>query len=200
MAFSLSSGSLWAQNPTYLGFDRNTYPGDANLKALRQTFTYTGYWLNNPPGEKTNTWTGHRAAVESAGFGFLVLFNGRLNPDLKSVANATKLAQSDAHSPPPPPPPPPFPSLPTLSLTPNHNRDGYCQPQGISVSQGLHVDMNTAPSSDPSHGRTRGPWGAGTPAREMPAANWAIDRTEFRRARQEAAWDPRAKPALSGAE
>jgi len=34
----------------YLGFDRNQYPGDANLKALRQTFSYTGYWLNNPPG------------------------------------------------------------------------------------------------------------------------------------------------------
>ena len=69
---------------SYLGFDRNTYPGDANLKALHQTFSYTGYWLNNPPGEKTNTWTGHRAAVESAGFGFLVLFNGRLYAELKS--------------------------------------------------------------------------------------------------------------------
>ncbi len=40
--------------PSHLGFDRNTYPGDANLKALHQTFSYTGYWLNNPPGEKTN--------------------------------------------------------------------------------------------------------------------------------------------------
>src|SRR5258708_22059301 len=98
MAFSLSSGSLWAQSPTYLGFDRNTYSGDANLKALRQTFPYTGYGLNIPPGEKTNTWTGHRAAVESAGFGFLVLFNGRLNAELKSVANATKLGQSDAQA------------------------------------------------------------------------------------------------------
>src|SRR5258708_33999160 len=34
----------------------------------------------------------------------------------------------------------------------------------------------------------------------MPAANWDIERTEFRRTRPEAAWDPRAKPALSGAE
>jgi hypothetical protein len=48
---------------TYLGFDRNTYPGDSNLKTLRFTFTYTGYWLNNPPGEKSNTWRGHRATV-----------------------------------------------------------------------------------------------------------------------------------------
>ncbi|MFZ0419264.1 MAG: glycoside hydrolase domain-containing protein [Candidatus Sulfotelmatobacter sp.] len=87
----------------YLGFDRNVYPGDGNLKALHQTFSYTGYWLNNPPGEKTNTWTGHRAAVESAGFGFLVLFNGRLyaelkSAELKSVTSATKLGQSDAQA------------------------------------------------------------------------------------------------------
>jgi len=83
---------------SYLGFDRNTYPGDANLKALHQTFSYTGYWLNNPPSEKTNTWAGHRAAVESAGFGFLVLFNGRLYAELKSVAHATKLGNSDAQA------------------------------------------------------------------------------------------------------
>lgn len=87
-----------AQAQAYLGFDRNTYPGAANLKALRQTFSYTGYWLNHPPGEKTNTWTGHRAAVEAAGFGFLVLFNGRLYAELKSVANATKLGSSDAQA------------------------------------------------------------------------------------------------------
>ena len=82
----------------YLGFDRNDYPGDANLKALRQTFSYTGYWLNNPPGEKANTWGGHRTAVESAGFGFLVLFNGRLYAELKTVANATRLGTSDAQA------------------------------------------------------------------------------------------------------
>jgi len=83
---------------SYLGFDRNTYPGDANLKTLHQTFSYTGYWLNNPPGERTNTWASHRAAVESAGFGFLVLFNGRLYAELKSVARATKLGDSDAEA------------------------------------------------------------------------------------------------------
>jgi len=89
----------FAQKATpYLGFDRNTYPGDANLKVLHQIFSYTGYWLNNPPGEKTNTWTGHRAAVESTGFGFLVLFNGRLYAELKSTLSATKLGNSDARA------------------------------------------------------------------------------------------------------
>jgi hypothetical protein len=88
------------QDPShsYLGFDRNDYPGDANLKTLHQTFAYTGYWLNNPPGENTNTWVGHRAAVDSAGFGFLVLFNGRLYAQLKTVTNATRLGRSDARA------------------------------------------------------------------------------------------------------
>jgi hypothetical protein len=82
----------------YLGFDRNDYPGDDNLKVLHQTFSYTGYWLNNPPGEKTNTWVGKRAIVESAGFGFLVLFNGRLYAELRTVANATRLGHADAQA------------------------------------------------------------------------------------------------------
>jgi len=98
LSFSFPCASLQAQSGTYLGFDRNIYPGDANLKALRQTFSYGGYWLNNPPGERANTWAGHRAAVESAGFGFLVLFNGRLYGELKSVANAKKLGNSDART------------------------------------------------------------------------------------------------------
>ncbi len=97
---SVCVGSASAQSRSvgnsYLGFDSNDYPGDANLKALRQTFSFTGYWLNHPPGEKTNTWIGHRACVESAGFGFLVLFNGRFFKELKNVAHANALGKSDA--------------------------------------------------------------------------------------------------------
>jgi Domain of unknown function (DUF1906) len=91
----LASTSLVAQN-SYLGFDRNDYPGDANLKALRQTFFYAGYWLNNPPGESSNSWLGKRAALKSAGFGFLVLFNGRLEKELRR--NPAALAQTDARA------------------------------------------------------------------------------------------------------
>jgi hypothetical protein len=101
LLFPLLVGIVQSQagdHASYLGFDLNDYPGDANLKTLRQTFAYTGYWLNRPPGEKTNTWIGHRAAVESAGFGFLVLFNGRLYAQLKTVANATRLGQTDARA------------------------------------------------------------------------------------------------------
>jgi hypothetical protein len=83
---------------TYLGFDRNGYPGDASLNALRQTFSYAGFWLNRPPGERINTWTGKRQAVQSAGFGFLILFNGRLFAELKTLSNAARLGKSDAQA------------------------------------------------------------------------------------------------------
>ena len=255
--------SAQAQNSTYLGFDRNEYPGDASLKTLKQTFSYTGYWLNNPPGMKSNSWTGHRGAVESAGFGFLVLFNGRLYAQLKSVANAKRLGRTDARAaaasarregfpknaiifldleqggrmlpeqkayiyawvdgitatgfragiycsgmpspdeqhvvtaedvrasagsrqitywaindacPPSPgctfPQNPPNPAQSGVSFAEvwqfaqspqrkdvpgrctNYGHDGNCYPPGPSSSQGLHVDLSTATSSDPSNGRT----------------------------------------------
>ena len=69
----------------YLGFDRNDYPGDQNLPALRKTFAFTGYWLNNPPGQSANGWQGKRQTLERAGFGFLLLFNGRGEAELKAA-------------------------------------------------------------------------------------------------------------------
>ena len=92
--FALAVPGETIAQATYIGFDRNDYPGDANLKILRETFSYTGYWLNNPPGENSNSWTGKRSALESAGFGYLVLFNGRLDKQLRR--NPAALAQADA--------------------------------------------------------------------------------------------------------
>ena len=89
----LLPGSATAQ---YLGFDRNDYPGDQNLAILRQTFAYTGYWLSNPPGGNTNSWAGKRKTVASAGFGFLVLFNGRLDAQLQH--NAAALGRADGQA------------------------------------------------------------------------------------------------------
>jgi hypothetical protein len=86
-----------AEKPSsFLGFDRNEYPGDQSLKGLRATFSYAGYWLNNPPGANANTWAGKRGNLEAAGFGFLVLFNGRLYRVLGSVARASELGKADA--------------------------------------------------------------------------------------------------------
>jgi len=96
VCISIVSRPAVAQSSSYLGFDRNDYPGDANLKILRQTFSYSGYWLNNPPGTRANTWAGKREKFESAGFGFLVLFNGRLYKELKR--NPAALGQSDAQA------------------------------------------------------------------------------------------------------
>ncbi len=249
---------------TFLGFDRNAYPGNANLKTLRQTFSYTGYWLNNPPGASRNSWAGHRAAVQAYGFGFLVLFNGRLYAELKTVTNAQRLGRSDARKaaaaarregfpratiifldqeqggrmlpeqkayiyawvdgitaaafragiycsgipaqddgnvvtaedirqsagkrkivywaindacPPAPgctfPQHPPTPAESGIGFAEvwqfaqspqrkdvaahctNYNGDGNCYPPGTTAAQGLHIDVNTATSADPSHGRRR---------------------------------------------
>jgi hypothetical protein len=67
----------------YLGLDTNLYPGDALLPALRKQFDYLGYWLNIPPGADHNEWVGKRAAVLKAGFGFLILYNARLDKQLR---------------------------------------------------------------------------------------------------------------------
>ncbi len=93
MSSHSSAGQQAGSPEAFLGFDRNGYPGDINLKTLRQTFSFAGYWLNHPPGEKINSWTGKRPALDSAGFGFLVLFNGRLYKQLKR--NPAALGQFD---------------------------------------------------------------------------------------------------------
>jgi hypothetical protein len=264
---SRSQAKETTDSPSYLGFDRNNYPGDQNLKVLRETFSYTGYWLNAPPSARTNTWSGKRLKLESAGFGFLVLFNGRLFHELKSVSYAAKLGKSDAHAAaaaarregfpaqtiifldqeqggrmlpeqkayiyawvdgvsaggfsagiycsgisaakeggedivtaddirqnagarkiaywitndacPPSPgcafperaPSPvdagiPFAEVWQFAQSPkrpvvaagcpaNYNPDGNCYPPGIDIAQHLHIDVNTATTADPSHGRTR---------------------------------------------
>lgn len=69
----------------HVGFDQNLYPGDKMLAVARQHADFVGFWLNNPPGERANTWKGHREAVKRAGFGFLVLFNGRIDNDFKRM-------------------------------------------------------------------------------------------------------------------
>jgi len=58
---------------SYLGFDRNMYPGDSSLPILRKSFAFISYWLSPPPGERRNTWKGKRELLVSHGFGFLVL-------------------------------------------------------------------------------------------------------------------------------
>ena len=116
IALSLSTQLAWAQSaphpalsPTQtgntastnssfkeissIGFDSNEYPGDDALAALRQHFAFAGYWLNPPPGSHQNAWQGRREALLRNGFGFLILFNGRLDAEI------TQLSTSPAASP-----------------------------------------------------------------------------------------------------
>ncbi len=83
---------------SFLGFDVNDYPGDSALARLRVTFSFAGYWLNVPPGAKNNNWSGTRSRFVKNGFGFLILFNGRLDRELKSESNARILGAADGKS------------------------------------------------------------------------------------------------------
>ena len=69
----------------YIGFDTNNYPGDQVLPALKRHFAFAGYWLNHPPGEHQNAWVGKRQELLRSGFGFLVLFNGELESEIKQA-------------------------------------------------------------------------------------------------------------------
>lgn len=83
---------------TYLGFDRNVYPGDEALLILHKTFSFASYWLSPPPGEKTNTWQAKRERLRSQGFGFLVLYRGRDSRELKNEAGAIADGNEDARN------------------------------------------------------------------------------------------------------
>jgi hypothetical protein len=96
---SLISQNASTRSPaTYFGFDRNDYPGDDALPALRKTFSFTSYWLSVPPGEKRNSWLGKHALLQAQGFGFVVLFNGRESRTLRSSAHARQKGMMDAQN------------------------------------------------------------------------------------------------------
>jgi hypothetical protein len=93
VAFTVASSA----QSGYLGFDKNDYPGDASMIVLRKSFQYTSYWLNNPPGFQRNPWVGKRAFIKQQGFGFLVLFNGRLSNELQGN-DAAALGRADGNA------------------------------------------------------------------------------------------------------
>ncbi len=97
MATLCCGAALRAQTvgTNHIGFDKNEYPGDNLLPALRRTFSYTGYWLNNPPGASANSWIGKRAILKANGFGFMILYNGRVDSELKGK-DAAALGRADA--------------------------------------------------------------------------------------------------------
>jgi glycoside hydrolase-like protein len=83
---------------TYLGFDRNIYPGDEAFLTLHKTFAFTSYWLGPPPNEKSTTWLGKREFLRKSGFGFLVLYLGRETREFKKAADGSSKGTADAQS------------------------------------------------------------------------------------------------------
>ena len=82
------SSALPAQQS--IGFDRNEYPGDTALAALRKHFSFVGYWLTNPPRTTSNNWRGKREILLKNDFGFLVLSNGREDAQITKAQRATR--------------------------------------------------------------------------------------------------------------
>jgi hypothetical protein len=93
LSLALLTGLISAQQPVnvtaaahnYAGYDRNEYPGDAALPALRKHFAFTGYWITPPPLAHQNTWAGKRGILVQNGFGFLVLANGKLEAEINAA-------------------------------------------------------------------------------------------------------------------
>jgi hypothetical protein len=97
---AIPSGSITSQDRTraYLGFDSDQYPGDDALPILHKTFSFSSYWLGPPPGEKRSSWLGKRLLLQSKGFGFAVLFRGRVSRNLKSASDARQKGTLDGQN------------------------------------------------------------------------------------------------------
>jgi len=72
----------------YVGFDRNEYPGDDTMAAMKKQFAFVGYWLTVPPGAMFNQWVGKRTLLRQQGWGFLLLANGKLEAEIVKAQKA----------------------------------------------------------------------------------------------------------------
>jgi hypothetical protein len=87
-----------AATASFLGFDRNDYPGDDAMKLLHKDFSFTSYWLSNPPQAKTNSWSGKREFLHSLGYGFLPLFSGPTSGELRDEPYTLKRVAADTQA------------------------------------------------------------------------------------------------------
>ena len=83
---------------SYVGFDRNEYPGDEALPLLRKSYSFASYWLSPPPGEKSNSWIGKRGVMQAQGFGFLLLYQGRTSSQLPYKKDSIEAGLADARA------------------------------------------------------------------------------------------------------
>ena len=83
---------------SFLGFDRDIYPGDAAFQTFKKTFAFSGYWLSPPPTGKVTSWIAKRDFLRAAGFGFLVLYRGRDSHEFKKASDGPAKGTLDAQS------------------------------------------------------------------------------------------------------
>jgi Domain of unknown function (DUF1906) len=93
-----SRASHPAEVHSFLGFDRNQYPGDDGLPVLRKSYSFASYWLGPPPGEKSNSWIGKRSLMQSHGFGFLLLYQGRTSGQLPYKKDSVEAGLADSRA------------------------------------------------------------------------------------------------------
>lgn len=98
LCFTRLASLASAPAKTFIGFDRNEYPGDGALPLLRKSFSFTSYWLSAPPGEKKNSWTGKRSVLQAQGFGFLLLYLGRPSGQLPYKKDSIDAGLADAQN------------------------------------------------------------------------------------------------------
>jgi hypothetical protein len=87
-----------AEVRSYVGFDRNEYPGDEALPLLRKSYSFASYWLSPPPGGKNNSWIGKRSAIQANGFGLLLLYQGRTSSQLPYKKDSIEAGLADARA------------------------------------------------------------------------------------------------------
>ena len=136
-----------SSNGQFVGFDRNDYPGDATMASMRNTFAFTGYWLNNPPGEDANPWLGKRSLLRNKAGDFSC--SGTAASTKKSSKPSTPAPPPQRSPGPTPQPPSPrrkakaFPQRPSSSST--RKRAVVC-----STSRPLTSSAGPKPSPPPA--------------------------------------------------
>jgi hypothetical protein len=110
-------------------------------------------------------WQGKRQVLTLSGFGFLVLFNGRLDRQLKSFSNSRMLGMHDATISVETAKKEGFPRgtmifldqeeggrMLTARCPSKYNADGNCYTPLFQPTEGLNIDIDSADSPDPSSG------------------------------------------------
>ena len=100
LSFAVVDSTAFSSTEThsFVGFDRNQYPGDEALPILRKSFSFASYWLSSPPGEKSNSWIGKRDLMKAQGFGFLLLYQGRTSGQLPYKKDSIEAGLADARA------------------------------------------------------------------------------------------------------